>query len=305
MPQWVTTQKNVRQRMDGFPLQELPRSLVDAVNFTRKLELRYLWVDSICIIQNSAPDWNIESSRMVEVYANAFITLFADSASDDDAGFLNANRSLGPPPILLKLQSGNLPSLPVYVRYSDASLPMLHQPANGHLFRTNVSESPLSERAWVLQEHVMSRRILHFGQNQMFWECRTTALAEDGHLFQQEWARKWLIQSHQVIMGASLTDLEIYLRWASLVEEYTGRKLTKGEDKLPALSGIADIFSTRTQDEYLAGLWRNNFHLNLLWYSNIKDLDELPSRPTEYLAPSWSWASVDCRVYIRCDREPG
>lgn len=304
MPQWVTTQKTVHRRMAGFPLRDLPQSLIDAVDVTRKLGLRYLWVDSICIIQDSAHDWNNESSRMVDIYAGAFVTLFADCGSDDDTGFLNARRSLGLPPILLRLQSGDLPPMPVYVRYADVSIPMRHQPAKGHLFKTDVDKSFLSDRAWILQERVISRRILHFGKNQMFWECRSTALAEDGHLFQQEWGRKWLIESHQVILGTSLTNPEIHLRWAKLVEKYTARKLTKGKDKLPALSGIANVFGTRTRDKYLAGLWMNSFHLNLLWHSNIKDPDQLLSRPPEYRAPSWSWASVDCAVYMRGDREP-
>jgi hypothetical protein len=304
MPDWVTTRKTVQQRMTGFPLRELPPSLVDAVKVTRKLGLRYLWVDSVCIMQDSASDWEIESSRMADIYAGAFVTLFADCGCDDNAGFLSARQSYGPAPIFLKVQSGNLPPLPVYVRYADASIRQWDQPAKGHLFRSNVNESFLSDRAWILQERVMSRRILHFGKDQLFWECRTTALAEDGHLFQQEHLRKWLIDSQQVILGTSLTDLELHLRWAKLVEVYTARKLTKGKDKLTALSGIASIFGKRTQERYLAGLWKNSFHLNLLWQSDIKDPDERPARPLDYRAPSWSWASVDCAVYMRGDREP-
>jgi Heterokaryon incompatibility protein (HET) len=304
MPQWVPTQKILHQRMAGFPLHDLPRPLVDAVSVTRKLGLRYLWVDLVCIIQDSAPDWNVESSRMVDVYAGAFFTLFADCASDDDAGFLNVNRSLSPPPILIRLRSGQFSSLPVYVRYSDASIPMWKQPTKGHLYTTNVGESVLSDRAWILQERVMSRRILHFGKNQMFWECRTTTLAEYGHLVGQDRARKWLIQSHQVNSDTPLTDLEVHLRWAKLVQEYTQRRLTKSIDKLPALSSIAKIFGSRTKDKYHAGLWRNSFHHDLLWQSKIHDPDQLPWRPPEYRAPSWSWASVNCAVYVRANSEP-
>jgi Heterokaryon incompatibility protein (HET) len=88
MPQWVTTHAVLESRQEWFSLKNLSTSVVDAVRVTRKLGVQYLWVDSLCIIQDSSEDWEVESSRMARIYANAHITLFADCGRDDDHGFI-------------------------------------------------------------------------------------------------------------------------------------------------------------------------------------------------------------------------
>ena len=95
-----------------------------------------------------------------------------------------------------------------------------------------------------------------FGEDQLFWECRTVALAEDGHLFSHGKLREWLIEAHQVISSKEISSLQRHKCWAKLVEKYTSMTLTREKDKLPALSGIAKLFAARFEDKYLAGLWK-------------------------------------------------
>lgn len=90
-------------------------------------------------------------------------------------------------------------------------------------------------------------------------------------------------------------DYSWYLQiWGKIVKEYSSRKLTKGEDKLVALSGLAKEIQLRTGDEYLAGLWRRSLPMSLLWACT----DENAVRFQEYRAPSWSWAALDGEIVL-------
>jgi hypothetical protein len=92
-PEWVTKTRNLKKRHKGLDIKDLANSIQDAIKVTRKLNLRYLWVDSLCILQDSAEDWDIKSSQMVDVYSNAYVTLFADRAPDDEDRFLGPHKS--------------------------------------------------------------------------------------------------------------------------------------------------------------------------------------------------------------------
>ncbi len=282
-PKWVTTKKNADKRQKGFSIRELPKSIRDAIQVTRKLGLKYLWIDSLCILQDSTEDWDIESSRMVDMYSHAHVTLFADGARDDDAGFLGPRKFADHKPLAvrLKVQHGGAVTLPVFIRISvDGSR---------QDFKSTVDESVLSSRGWILQERLMSRRILHFGKEQICWECRTMVDQEDGLVLPDE--REWLRGIHNELLGHNeTTDTK---NWRRIAEVYSQCQLTKHCDKLPALSGIASAVSAvRKGDIYLAGLWKNSLALDLAWKTEwTKSM-----APTEYRAPSWSWASIDGRI---------
>jgi hypothetical protein len=216
---------------------------------------------------------------MVDVYSNAHVTLFADGARDDDAGFLGPRQIMDPKPLAvrLKVRQGDSQTLPIFIQTS-----IYHSRQD---FKSTVDESILSGRGWILQERLMSRRILHFGKDQICWECRTTADQEDGLVLEEE--REWLRGVYKVLLGHNTTD-DNY--WRRVVEIYSQCQLTRHSDKLPALSGIANAVSAvRKGDVYLAGLWRNSLALDLLWTTEWAK----STKPTEYRAPSWSWASID------------
>ncbi|KAK5051046.1 hypothetical protein LTR84_003605 [Exophiala bonariae] len=126
----------------------------------------------------------------------------------------------------------------------------------GHRFDPIATE-PLSTRAWILQERVLSPKTIHYANSEMFWERQTGIFAEDGAMFQRQ--------------SVGFSDLleakppNIYSIWEQLVEEYTGRRLTRETDKLPALSGMAKILASANHDEYVAGLWQNWIIQGLNW----------------------------------------
>lgn len=136
--------------------------------------------------------------------------------------------------------------------------------------------NPLYSRAWALQERILSQRVLIFGSDQLYWDCRTVQDGQDG-----EEARR-LLSSR--INAAEMTPHD----WHIIVEEYTGRMLTEESDKLPALGGLAAIYRFATQDQYLFGLWRGSLATGLLWFQRQLWYGHRAPRgvPKQYRAPS-------------------
>jgi Heterokaryon incompatibility protein (HET) len=158
---FCTTPENYRDRKEGFSYNDLPKTFQDAVRVTRELGKDYLWIDSLCIIQEDKEDWKREAKRMEHVFASAYCTIAASSASNWRDGFLERNLS----PQYFQIQSGSRRQ--VYVC------------DNMHDYSKDMDESPLNKRAWVLQERVLSRRTIHFSAKQTYWECAEGVLCEN------------------------------------------------------------------------------------------------------------------------------
>lgn len=134
---------------------DLPRTFRDAVQVTRSLGVRYLWIDSLCIVQDDPQDWDAESKLMEQVFSSAYVTISASCSSGTDDGFLKPR--LDRPCVTAKAQD------------DDGALYYLCDAIDD--FRLDVDEGELSKRAWVLQERALSRRTIYFSGRQSYWEC--------------------------------------------------------------------------------------------------------------------------------------
>lgn len=169
-----------------------------------------------------------------------------------------------------------------------------------------VSKTPLDRRAWVLQERLLSLRILYFGSQQMYWECAEAALRQDGKHYDASTdvlrvtAFKPYLDVHAVIPGHhGQTQAFKYLQWYEIVAEYTNWGLTFDSDKLPAISGIAKAFKSQIESMYIAGIWQEDFIAGLHWF--VTD----PSNFISHTLPSWAWASLNGHVrFARYAKEP-
>ncbi|KAH7310136.1 heterokaryon incompatibility protein-domain-containing protein [Rhexocercosporidium sp. MPI-PUGE-AT-0058] len=271
---------NIELLRQGLPDEELPGTFRDAIRVTRVFGVRYLWIDSLCIVQDSVDDWRVESLEMNRVYGNCLLNIAGTAASFDSAhgGRLFQDRLPGvvtPRPFRVQLYGHDA----WYRCYDDS-------------WERCVSDAPLNRRAWVLQERMLSARTLHFTEQQLFWECRSAGLSET-HLrgLREYKTNRGLLTTSVPTTLKQWHASERMSMWGGMVQTYTSCGITKSEDKLVAIAGIAEAFSRTGQDEYLAGLWKGDLPYNLGW--TFKDESGKVQRTEKYICPSWSWASVD------------
>ncbi|PMD53611.1 HET-domain-containing protein [Hyaloscypha bicolor E] len=277
VPFFKLTQDKLQELEQSIPLQQLPMVFQDAIRITYDLGFRYIWIDSLCIIQDSRDDWHKESLAMDRVYLNGVLNLAATGYRNGQEGLLRFTepREIMPPKIDCVKFNSHSPKYSVFPSFD---------------WTREVTRAPLNERGWVCQEQVMSPRTLHFGRRQMYWECYTASCCESfpsgAPFFNPSSIKMRVVQP--IERYSELTKPELYVQWTEFVTEYSTRKLTFDTDKLPAISGIARVFMNLLKDRYVDGLWENDIYRGLLWHAT-GDITEVSS----YRAPSWSWASID------------
>lgn len=148
-----TTQENKERFQDRINIFDLPKTFRDAVYVTRKLGIQYLWIDSLCIVQDDAEDWDTESKLMEQVFSSAYVTIAASCASGTDDGFLKSR----PPRQCVTLKKDN--GAEYYICDTIDN------------FAGDVDQGELNKRGWVLQERALSRRTIYFTEKQSYWEC--------------------------------------------------------------------------------------------------------------------------------------
>jgi hypothetical protein len=232
---------------------------------------------------------------MGAVYSMSFLTIAADSGVDCNSGCFNTASSSQ------ELAFENAPfALTTLTIDGDESQLFLWDPSRGTRRPTppEIDGSPLASRGWVCQERILSPRILHYTKSQLFWECRQVLLAEDG-------LRPWSMWNGQADTVPGLARnlygttsdpiglirlLDIWYN-SVVAQSYSRRKLTREEDKLTAISGIARAFFRHFRCEYVSGLWLDDIIFGLSWRRRGPAV-----KPSVYRAPSFSWASLDATV---------
>jgi hypothetical protein len=282
----------------AIPREALASTFRDALKITRALGLRYLWVDSLCILQDSPEDWKERSSRMPDIYKNAFVTIAA-AATEDCLGGILGQRDWVTTSRPCRLQVYNDDGTPGEV-FVDFCIDKNHK--KDAKTKTN-DVNYVAYRAWCLQESLLSHRLLTFDRLQMSFTCLRYGLFEDREITPAV-ARAYRNDFLPPFRGP-LLDVENSLQsalqsWYNVLADYTNRNLTFSSDKLVAISGIAKVVGNFLRDEYFAGLWRKSLPQGLLW--SPYDEEDLPNpgykatRSSRYRAPSWSWASLDSRI---------
>ncbi|KAH6962363.1 heterokaryon incompatibility protein-domain-containing protein, partial [Ilyonectria sp. MPI-CAGE-AT-0026] len=264
LPARLTT-SSVLPLSDAIRFDTLPRTYRDAISITRALGIQYIWIDSLCIIQDDTDDWEKESANMASIYRNAYLNIAATSALDSDGGCMHT------PTPTTSFQIEPAP-------------------------RWKLEKAALNTRAWVLQEVCLSRRTIHFAQDQMYWFCAEREASEDGtHVHTPHYGspRAPLLGPPHWLMGQSdqITRGSVYTMWWTLVEDYSSRALTHASDKMAALAGLTQFFRERLgEDEPVAGMWKAELVDSLCW-----TCDPVPDEAgrTSPGPPSWSWISVD------------
>ena len=282
-----TRTANLAQMLQGIPWSALATVYQDAIRVCRRLRLEYLWIDSLCIIQDSKDDWELESSKMCEYYGCARVTISAASSFDATIPFLTKRDPIWQTH-KFKLVTHDGKDTEICARRDSGSSITNHVEDPG----------PLASRAWVWQETLLSTRVLHFTQSELIWECKSDVCAEDGILPRGLYS----IRLPQQLLRC---EKDPYNGWHNLISTYSVRHLTYESDRLPALSGVAAKISALTQSDYLAGLWKENLPLDLCWSADyqISSASVPQVSPSQYIVPSWAWPSVRGAIFFN-DEDP-
>jgi len=290
----LTTDRTLSCRQRGIEDEALPKTFRHAVEVCRALGIEYIWIDSLCIIQEqeTQEDWAKEAPRMGLVYGNSSLNISALAAADSTRGCFKERlgQTVWPCPILLFGKACYLSRYPTQKEEidgdpGDLEYDILHR---------------LTRRAWVLQEQALSRRSIIFSKNRLIWRCPTLSTNEKYPLGIPH-APKTSIDNHRLLycivngIASSIPDelkIDFYACWYRTVAEYTSRNLTYEEDRLSAVAGIAKRFGMAVNDNYHAGLWRHDMILGLLWRASV----DVTRKARSARAPSWSWASINGHV---------
>lgn len=379
-----TTHQTLPGLIHGVKLDIFPKAFIDAVHLTRRLGVPYLWIDALCIIQDSIDDWEAESAKMASIYANAYITIAAASNQNAAQPFLghayvaptkaednkqtkseespSANKTTGVDACVDQQQSEQSEANPENIAISAQA--DIEQPQGSAIntaddraednrtssdakaiakegeeqkeedyerrvfsgmirgsgrqneqvwlkariipqtgihwawdedHEERTPKDALSRRAWTLQEQILSARLLSISANEMQWTCREAEICECRSQLNagRQLGRKPIIPEG--------SNRDVFRFWHKVVENYSMRTLTFSLDKLPAISGVADIVQRRTKSNYAAGLWVDNIDRDLLW-RRIGPLGDGGRGDSK--APTFAWASADGEIDYYCFRSP-
>ncbi|KAF4989251.1 hypothetical protein FDECE_14777, partial [Fusarium decemcellulare] len=271
---FCTTPVNYHSRLDGFRLNDLPKTFRDAVEVTRELGKQYLWIDALCIIQGSHGEWESEASRMERVFASAYCTIAASSARGWKDGFLE-------PSLWDQIAPGSMEC--------DCR------------FDLDVDEGPLMKRAWVIQERVLSRRTIHFTASHTnlthtYWECG------NGVRCQQFTKLSLPIGEQRFIMDPyfpSRLKKAGYYRSLEFIQflfgEYSQCGLTYKSDREMAISSLLERMGHELDTSVRYGIIRCFLGSLLLWKRTAKEMTP-PIDFGQRMVPSWSWMAYDGNI---------
>lgn len=261
-PPLVTTRDTMVQNQHEIDFASLPKTYQDAITVVRRMGFRYLWIDSLCIVQDDREDWLRESKKMGAIYERADFTIAPSHAADSWQGFLYS-RPMKSTPVELPgfIGSDDGPGVRIFAKIRDEAASDVF-PEGG----------ALSNRAWATQEWLLSRRVVFFTPAGIMWSCKYVTQRETGE-------RCFTVARNT--------------HWKSVAEGFSDRRLTYPEDKLVALEGLRAEWGKRTEYSYVSGVWKECLPDQLLWHVCQQSTVEV----TDPLAlPTWTWMHVPCGV---------
>jgi hypothetical protein len=245
-------------------------------------------IDALCIIQDDEQDKIREIKSMHNTYRNAVFTLAVDGASSIQDGFLTSRSEFAPKFVSIAYNNekdGKTRSGRFTLRHTLAERRGL---------------SALDKRGWSLQENMLSPRTLHFGKQQVFWDCQTICFSEgnptgkyDRMVVDSKNLKLFLLDRSKDPIPFDYFGFEkprrewVLNRWHDIISDYGARRLSNDEDVFPGIAAIAEEVADQLRLSYKAGIWQEDIHRGLLWR-----VSERPELSGSYRAPSWTWASV-------------
>lgn len=288
----TSTTENISKHVEGLPEEQLPQTILDAIKITRSLGIRYLWIDSLCILQNSKEDKDVQLALMGEIYHNAYVTIVAAKAKSVEEGFLKPFPAMS---------YSRLPADPIDGEHVTSEMWTYNMDNFGP------EHDPLFERAWTFQERMLSPRLLVFARGGLYWQCQSKYecdpdLERPFEILDQRLPPQAFLDQEPEI-ETTMEAEEAYISWVRCVNLYSSCLMSFDCDKFPALAGLAERYGRKFHQQlgyYVAGNWDNFLIQGLRWM--VQPARKFTRRPS-YRAPSWSWASLN-GTYLRDPCKP-
>lgn len=274
----MTTLVNYSERKDHISLSNLPQVFRDAVWMSREVGIDYIWIDSLCILQDSTDDWEMESQKMGQVFENAFLVIAAAGARDPNYSMFDIYR---------------FPELCVEVPLErDGSNPGTMRITMQSHHTDDPGWGPLRERGWTFQEWQLARRMLSFMPGGASWRCKTLEAREhEAPFHSSNWAGADDFNMSNI---TPLSSGKTY-RWLAFLRQYSAAKLTKETDRLPSIQGLANEIQKIRPGEYCKGFFIDDLAKQLIW-SGYRCGQTPYVKRSRLSVPSWCWASLDGKV---------
>ena len=277
----------------GIEVQQLPQVFQDAVSTSRSLGIQFLWIDSLCILQDSKRDWDEQAPQMSQIYRNGCLNIAMSAAANSSQTCFQSRDHSQTEPCIVRTDWDACPNDEYHIYHND-------------IWQDLVESKPLSKRAWIVQELILPPRVLYLSGQQLSWECYQLTACETypGGLPRRN-HDDWLPRDalwhtfKSAKAGGPVTatvaglprEIQFRKQWSAIVRMYTQRNLTITTDRLIALAGIAKAIGAALKDDYCAGLWKRNLAVEMFWFPPSSEGTK--PRPNRYRAPSWSWASLE------------
>ncbi|KAH7217781.1 heterokaryon incompatibility protein-domain-containing protein [Fusarium oxysporum] len=262
-----------------IPWDKIPRTIQDAILTSQKLGIGFIWVDSLCIIQDSkADDKSIEIGQMTQVYTHAAFTIAARRAPDAHRGFLH-ERSLPSGTTTVDFCSQDGKTRQCTLTFESAA--------------KEEDQNVLDTRGWTLQEYIMSRRLLIIGSWTTTWSCRKERAGNcDGWTLDRgkgdpfNYNGSWTSSENTVFKGTHRLDAIAFFG------THPDSNYPKPEDHLILWEWNSLVQRPMRGGAYAADLWAKDFPDTLLWENRSRALHLRPSDQ----GPSWSWTAINSTV---------
>jgi hypothetical protein len=269
-----STSRNIKAHQKGIRLSKLPPVFQDFIQLARAVDIQYVWIDSLCILQDDGGDWFTATGKMASVYQNSYLTVAASLARSP-------------------LERCFVPRTQFVAESVECNI------VHDFPFLLGPSEAfPLLNRGWAYQERLLSPRVLHLGPTGIFWECSESFRLESSR---PPAGRDIIFKDYFLSVCRSIpaggSDQQKF--WRRIVVQYSSLALSKPSDRLPALQGIADAMKRVRGEEYYAGLWSGSFIADMLWFLTNTFVSRPGASAAEsepQHAPSWSWACVNRKI---------
>lgn len=322
--------KNYMQLSINIPVRDLPRTLQEAILACMGLGVQYIWIDCLCIVQDSDSDedWKKEAAMMGLIYENSALNLcMAGCASSSESSYQTRDANLIKP-LHITPDPDDKEGNGAYMICKDS-------------FDYDIVNCPLRKRGWVFQKWFLAKRSLVFGQMQLWWHCReqlanetfpdgipddarveyesppivrayamkiTSIPTKDDVKIDTKDKKCSKASTNQTVSSTQKKETdktEVYKRWWQISSQYADTRFTYESDRVIAFSGIAQAFRTshNFSHRYVAGVWKGDLPTGLIW-SRGQDGNAEARRSLGYKAPSWSWMSIDGPYSLHGGRGP-